>query len=481
MRSGQVESPELNYLAPASAATDFGGEGEGSHSKPLTDLDQFNRVREFNFDVSHNAEEQGMEGDIMIDEPVIPSDGLFEFEEIMPVPPVNRMANGDIGSMEKLEMRSPQESQNPSLEDSDNDGSLQNLRFSPSLASMTLWGGIEATLTPPVNPHLSSSDVKEISQENKLRDDLCMEGVNDSTMIGDNEFVDLSLEFDHDDEELFLLNEEEKDIMDGPRLDTIFSDSPVNVHHDAGYDSADMTKDVEDIIAKDMAHDEFEFTEDQIVCPADDDGGGCATIQDNSETIEMFKNCVLNTEDWEIPCNDDVVLPNEVTIPTAASSRGGTKKLEPEVGGVSHSSKINSLVEAQMLAKSATAKHLSDGFKIKTEFQGLESDKKNLFLPAVGPLTRSILTPKEEVGSLGPEKCGYSFQEKSHEPPDHPKTDQMVDAAAPSQRWATEPQFDDPCQNFSSSDDDNLSSYSDDEMPHFSDVESMVSKIHLFN
>lgn len=562
----------------------------------------------------------GLEGNQTPDE-VITAGGLFEFEE--EVPPVSLdkgivntivqsfdheseqnvnyhtltgdMKNfqrpsdvQDIRSPEKLAVRSPQETQiieekpifsalgtendskkppfssfgenqNVSSEISDCSGSLQNIGFSSPLVSMSLWGGIDATPTLPMDSNfddngrrsttalnLSSEDVKKMipegydsaRTEDKLDDEMSMAALNDSAINAESDFVNLSLNFPNEDE-LFLLNEEGKDIMDGPCLETlnsIFSDSPADIHQDNAYETAD-TKNMEALMAQDVISDDFAAESKGLseeMRSGSEDGHA---IQDSTENInvgassnissletpERLMICVLNTEDPEVPCNDDIILPNEVY--PSVSSRG--LKLESEVTGlVSSSCKITShdhrgVEEDEPLINPFSSsrntglqmhgkvglKRLNDDFRIKAEFQGIDSHRQPgvvsggkilLSSAPVVPLTGLLLTPKEEIVSLAPGKCGESsnsldaLQAKSHEAPDHAKSnfqltadgsEQMLDSAGPSQKWASLPPelgggdggFADPSHTFSTSDNEENSSDSDDDVPNFSDIEAMVN------
>ncbi|CAA7401099.1 unnamed protein product [Spirodela intermedia] len=572
----------------------------------------------------HNAH-LVLEGNRMRDE-VLTADGLFEFEEEVPpvsldkgivdsivvqsfdheseqnenyhsltenVENIRRSSDvQDIRSPEKLAVRSPQETQiieekplfsafdtendrkkppfssfgenqNVSSEVSDCSGSLQNIGFSSPLVSMSLWGGIDATPTLPMDSNfdgdgqrstsaldLSSDGVKKmipeaydgVRTEDKLLDEMSMGALNDSAIIAESDFVNLSLNFPNEDE-LFLLNEEGKDIMDGPCLETlnsIFSDSPADIHQDNAYETTD-TKNMEALMAQDIISDEFAAESkglNEEMRSGSEDGHA---VQDSTENInvgpsdnissletpERLMICTLNTEDPEVPCNDDIVLPNEVY--PSVSSRG--LKLESEVSGlVSPSCKVtsddhggveedetlmNPFISSrntglQMHAK-VGLKRLNDDFRIKTEFQGIDSHRQpgvvsgeKIMLssaPAV-PLTGSVLTPKEEILPLALGKCGESInsvvalQEKSHEAPDHAKSnfqvtadvcEQMLDSAGPSQKWGSLPAelgggdggFADPSHIFSISDNEENSSDSDDDVPNFSDIEAMILDMDL--
>ncbi|XP_078440806.1 forkhead-associated (FHA) domain-containing protein [Wolffia australiana] len=537
--SGHYNNPEVDFLEPQAAATDFGGkdgcpEASKSFSEPdgdnPTDPDASARyeAHKFEFSPTHHGDEQDL---FRADEVIAAAGALFEFGDVAAVSLDKEVVNGVVHStgspqeahtVEKKPSPSsfggepnPNPNLNPEVSDSSS-GSLQNLGFPSPLMSMTLWGGIDPGSTLPLGSNfdedgprsspvmnVSGSDPRKTLPEDQLPDEMGMAVLNGSAMIADSDFVSLSLDFAHEDEELFLLNEEGKDIMDGPCLETlnaIFSACPADIHHEPAYPQAPGSKDIEAIMAEGVLH-EFsggrrdpDFREEQVcLAPSNVDEQPSVAPEDSS--AEKMKDssfrgflegpmiCTLNTEDPDIPCNDDIILPNEVR-PSVS------KKQEPEASsGNSEVSRFgagdeipcqNQLVQMHH-AKSAGLKRLNAAdFKVKTEPHGMESGEK--FVQSSGPseIGGHLIRPKEEFQG---EKLRDDL------PSDRAKSDRATDGGGPSQRWASFPgemggggegDFGgDPCQNYSTSDIDDISSDSDDEVPHFSDVESLILDMDL--
>ncbi|CAA6664517.1 unnamed protein product [Spirodela intermedia] len=551
LRSGHFNSPDVDFLVPPSTAIDFSGNGGcreqskffsehvgGDPTIGTAISDQF-KIPKFDF------------GNRMRDE-VLTADGLFEFEEEVPpvsldkgivdsivvqsfdheseqnenyhsltenVENIRRSSDvQDIRSPEKLAVRSPQETQiieekplfsafdtendrkkppfssfgenqNVSSEVSDCSGSLQNIGFSSPLVSMSLWGGIDATPTLPMDSNfdgdgqrstsaldLSSDGVKKmipeaydgVRTEDKLLDEMSMGALNDSAIIAESDFVNLSLNFPNEDE-LFLLNEEGKDIMDGPCLETlnsIFSDSPADIHQDNAYETTD-TKNMEALMAQDIISDEFAAESkglNEEMRSGSEDGHA---VQDSTENInvgpsdnissletpERLMICTLNTEDPEVPCNDDIVLPNEVY--PSVSSRG--LKLESEVSGL-----------------------VSPSCKVTSDDHGGVEEDETLMNPFISSRNTG-LQMHAKVGLKPPDHAKSNFQVTAD------VCEQMLDSAGPSQKWGSLPAelgggdggFADPSHIFSISDNEENSSDSDDDVPNFSDIEAMILDMDL--
>uniref|UniRef100_A0A1D1XLM1 Microspherule protein 1 n=1 Tax=Anthurium amnicola TaxID=1678845 RepID=A0A1D1XLM1_9ARAE len=461
------------------------------------------------------------------------------------------------------------EDQNLHAEVSDCSGSLHNIEFSSPLVSMSIWGGIDATSTLPMDASfddneqrstpaltLPTADVEKItpaaydgtSAEQKLHDGINLATLTGPSNIAEGDFVNLSLAFANDDE-LFLLNEDGKDIIDESCLDTldgIFSDSPADIHHDNVYGSTDP-RNLEMLHAHDVDLDGEYPGESKD--PGEETYSGFENglaIHDSvedmeeipskanslSEPIEGFMLCHLNTEDPEIPCNDEVILPNEV-LPTGSSTR---LKLDSEAPGLAASSNIiisdnridmeegqeafvkpfaSSLKILPLVNAKVGLMHPSDDCRVKTELSeidslskvyrkpGIAADGTNLLSSSpVAPIRGSIATLKEEVAPLAPGECGEirrsvgSLLEKSLEGSDHVKSnfqiredvcEKVVDSAATIQKWASlhpelgcgDRDFADPSQICSTSDQEEKISDSDDDIPNFSDIEAMILDMDL--
>ncbi|MQM03785.1 hypothetical protein Taro_036575 [Colocasia esculenta] len=453
------------------------------------------------------------------------------------------------------------ENQNLNPEVSDCSGSLHNIGFSSPLVSMSMWGGIDATPTLPMDASfddneqrstpltLPTDDVKKMipptydssGVEQKLHDGLSMDTLTDPSGLAEGDFVNLSLAFENDDE-LFLLNEDEKDIIDGSCLDTldaILSDSPADIHHDNVYCSTDLygstdPKRLDVMNAHDVLLDDgcLEEPKDlgEKICSEFEDGHVLNDSLENVqevpskslspfEPLEGFIFCDLNTEDPEIPCNDDVILPNEV-VPLLSST---DLKLDSEVTGNLPNNIISddrrcmeeddkTSVEHVMSSPNVLSPVLakggfhSDDCGIKTEFLEIESLSKGYRKPGVSSDGMNLLssapvaplTVKEEVAALDPGKCGDfitsvdSFLEKSHGGSDHAKSnfhiradvcEKVVNSASTIQKWMSSYgelgcRDTDPSQIASTSDQEEKSD-SEDDIPNFSDIEAMILDMDL--
>lgn len=277
---------------------------------------------------------------------------------------------------------------------SDCGASFQNLGYSSPLPEMPIWRTIEGISDPnvPVDVFPAEKDNADGKNTSSLRYDIghldfelndqipCDEVKCPSTEGYLEELSNSLLDFSNDDE--LFLDVDGKDVIDKSYYDGL-SSLLLNSPSDANHDHMPNTTDADLYLA---------LTDGAYSGEPNDLGGphpgghlvGISEVQMLSSTSSLNSQnpelrdgvicCVLNTEDPEIPSNEDVILPNQMLppLPTTAQRKFHDVKNQP----------------------CSFLKDLSDNQKPSESISGLMSrERKNLgqsqFLPRTG-LDRQI-------------------------------------------------------------------------------------------
>lgn len=428
-----------------------------------------------------------------------------------------------------------------SLPGSDCGTSFDNLGYSSPLPGMPIWDSVEGiavpvipvdasprkkdqhtedTLSLPVDGHASAPgyDVAPLGPE--LKETMPCDQLNNSSP--DVYLAELSpslLDFPND---ILLMDADGKDIeksyMEG--LNSLLLSSPTD---DSNHDPV-----------PDMAEPETSAGPDtylmipQGACPGELDNKGSmhcgdvhsdcnpeapmlsSTVDLNPQFPEMCNGvicCVLNTEDLDIPCNDDVfLLSHEANNSTSSSAKDFTDN-QKSSGGCSNmlKSELKFRAASQIIRSQASTKiglnRPVGGCDIKFEMS--ESDSMHMASRSGGLVCgSSSLNPtnvkahpplpkmlKEEASEIKPARnVGYnsldSFMEKPGRGSDsfksYPQANscgvkQEVDAMSTAQNHqALDFAVLNPVVNPSSSDQEEQYIESDDDIPYVSDIEAMV-------
>ncbi|XP_058098680.1 uncharacterized protein LOC131243375 [Magnolia sinica] len=456
--------------------------------------------------------------------------------------------------------------QNFSSPVSDCSASFNQLVYSSPLPTLHMWRTIEDIPAPtmPIEANLEhkdnrirdplalpSGDVKKLSSpqydvvhhlEPKLSDGLSSDGLNHSAAITDGDLITMSnslLNFENEELLFMDVDVDEKDMIDRSSLDglnSILLSSPTDGHQDdipnssepqasAGLDTClVITKraynteldDIDGPLHSDHSH-------RQNVCDSEFSVSAASSQNPHSsELLEGFMVCTLNTEDPEIPCNDDVFSPAEVQGKSEGTTRSfssakdfcDTQKASEQVPAPikeERETPVQSTVASLMLSKLGS-KHPGGGHPVKAEFPENDSlavasrhagivgeDAETCTNVHATPHCVPIVTLKQDVTTIEMrrhENNPDSFLEKSVQGSDHTKSYPQntfggckleVDVPMGIQKHASshaelgpgEMGLSEPATNFSTSDHEEILSESDNDVPYFSDIEAMILDMDL--
>ncbi|XP_077221026.1 forkhead-associated (FHA) domain-containing protein isoform X2 [Tasmannia lanceolata] len=428
---------------------------------------------------------------------------------------------------------------------SDCSDSFHQLEYSSPLPKLP-WRAMEEISTPamPVETNredkkdivtdvqkMNSQDYDVVHSEPKLIHGIPGDDELNSSTEGD--FMDLSnalLDFSND---LLYIDVDEKDMIDRSRLDglnSILLSSPNDGMLNASVPEASSGVDTCLVIPESSYPEELNAVQDIVQC--DSEFNVPSTSFQNphsSELIEGFIFCTLNTEDPEIPCNDDVFSPPEVLCPLAqGSSETNTSVLsltkhfhdKQKASG----QRLTLVSEGQETPSQPFVKSLIRGSEVLPEM-GPQHPRNGHGLTVGFPENDALIVASKNIGVAGEDRliC-TSVSVTPHSVPDvilkenlikqepgtHDNLDNSVDSfldkkvqesdltkcyhenavgfCAPvvlqnnvthEEPGSAEIGFPEPVKNISTSDHEELLSGSDDDVPYFSDIEAMILDMDL--
>ncbi|KAL5985788.1 hypothetical protein ACLOJK_027775 [Asimina triloba] len=422
--------------------------------------------------------------------------------------------------------------QNFSSPISDSSASFHQLGYSSSVPGLPIWKTTEEFPTPsmPIETNLEGKndgmtasmalpcvDIKKTDSpqydavhhsESKMNDGLCGDGLGSSAAISEGDLLELSNYFGN------YMDVDEKDMMDRSCLDglnSILLSSPNDEHQDDIHNTIEpeglAALDRCTVIAKDASP---RGLDGNIDGPLQSDTGHVQNICDSelnfsapssqdlhsSQLLEGFIICTLNTEDPEIPCNDDIFPPSDV-LDTYASSlhykSGETSRSFSSSRDVCDNPKTADHLRApikeereapgrppvaSLMLSKVGSNYLCSGSAVKAEFPESNSLGSTSFTgedteaPATMRATSRSLSMsmlKNDVATAEMGRHGNStdsFLEKSVQ-----GCKSEVDLPmAGAEMGFLEPAVSDP---------EELPSESDDDVPNFSDIEAMILDMDL--
>ncbi|XP_065852793.1 uncharacterized protein [Euphorbia lathyris] len=170
---------------------------------------------------------------------------------------------------------------------------------------------------------VSSSDMNLVHSEAILQHKDSIDVLNSSTVISESDYADLSeslLNFANEDE-LLLVDAQGEDQIDKSCHDSILVSCPSDVH-DKELDIKDSKILIpEQSLVIPGSTDLVEAISKRSLCGNVEQSGHFCTESSilssvstaNMEPFDGYMNCTLNSEDPDIPCNDDVFLPKQIT------------------------------------------------------------------------------------------------------------------------------------------------------------------------
>ncbi|THU65396.1 hypothetical protein C4D60_Mb05t03190 [Musa balbisiana] len=198
-----------------------------------------------------------------------------------------------------------------------------------SSQSMLMNMHLEDKKVLTIDDHINKAGCHNMSSEANIGEGISNVGLNSPTMISETDLMDFSgafLEF-ADDEDIIFMDMDEKDIEDKSCLNglsSILLSSPSDTHED-DQASCDI-KEMENVDTSAMIFegaqsegtnkncDQFgSFCDNDLtVCVRENVPTASSAVSHTVKPLEGLLICTLNTEDPEIPCNDDVLLPTQL-------------------------------------------------------------------------------------------------------------------------------------------------------------------------
>ncbi|KAG1368811.1 putative Microspherule protein 1 [Cocos nucifera] len=452
--------------------------------------------------------------------------------------------------------------------------SLHQLGCSSPAPGLPVWGTVQTICAPTITVGMRFEEQEHdiltvnnsknidmpgcdgVTSEPKSNHGNSDAGLDNATVISENDFMDFS-NMDLTDEGLLFIDVDEEDIANNACLNGLGSmllNSPSNTHQDDALNSSDAkAAEVLDsciMIPEGACPGGTNDNCDQICSGHDNDHGFCASevnLPSSSlkkhriiDPLEGFVICALNTEDPEIPCNDDVFLPTQVLPQVPMPTWEHTSK--EQSGPISSSIKMLSsdgkhtvndltMVKEEQLgiahpllsslkAKSSTS--LRVGTMLSTDCCMLEAESvktnsiagvsrlagiavddpnlctsANVALPSAPVAALKEESTTQDSGKLGKSNSSIdSFIEKPVLASDHSKfySLSIVDGCkeeadiqatqwnfVPSQAESVSAELGllDPVVHISTSDQEEQISDSESEVPSFSDIEAMILDMDL--
>lgn len=387
-------------------------------------------------------------------------------------------------------------------------------------------GAVE-TLILPENvdgEKMSSSGYHVVHSEQILKDRHSGDAINSSAAISEGDFVDLSdclLNLASEDELLFM-DEDGKDTVDKSCYDNVSSillSSPSNVHNDDAHNVCEPQTSVLntclassdgacteglDVIA-DPSHsgrgDQLSICSSQVDMPSSTVDMPSSTVEMPSSTVDMPSStvdmssstsvpdplppdlhggeihCTLNTEDPDIPCNDDICLPDafassailpnykEANNPSSSSShqRNGEQEKRLKKKDSPTVSFIGSRLVRPGTMPETSPKHSIVGFGVKpglSQGNHLAVDSKEITIVQVDPRQGRLAhaTPKLAIDE--------AIKIEETNAPDPVREHAMLHAQPGSTKLEPDPTVDQEESD-------------DDDIPCFSDIETMILEMDL--
>ncbi|KAA8547452.1 hypothetical protein F0562_003684 [Nyssa sinensis] len=421
--------------------------------------------------------------------------------------------------------------------DSDGNTSFHTMGFASPLPGMPLWRTMEDISAPamPVNVNLvdKNQGAEEISAlpgyvdgKNKSSSEYDVahpapmlterhngDGFINSTSILDGEFVDLPdsiFNFSNDDEVLFM-DVDGKDTTDKSRYDNLNSvllSSPNDIHEDdvpnvepkalTVSNTGPATKNDACPAESEVLASPFRpvHADQQSVCPSEVNVPSTSVL--NSRSLEYTDGnmyCTLNTEDPEIPCNDDIFL---LIHPATSFTSSATPPITVDAFDLASSTAIESNSERGLNLRKK-GEDPAPSFML-SNMGGLN------MLPETGPDRMPIgyagkselpdtkcltVVPRQANKALGnPSQCRSTHATPNCAMDGRLKEDVikvelgMIDAPAtlrelPSYAEAGSVKMSLPESVVNPSASDQEESESDNDVPYFSDIEAMILEMDL--
>ena len=478
---------------------------------------------------------------------------LFETDDLEEKPPTFDLINSDLGNV----CSEFGGNQTFNLPGSDCDASFDNLEYSSPLPGMPIWDTVEGISDPaiPVDASLGKKDHHsedtfvipdhghaeinsvsgyDVPSETKLKSPVLCDQLNNSSP--DGYLVELSsslLDFPND--ELLFMDVDGNDIIDKSYYDGLNSlllSSPTNSNQDPVPDitepEASVGPDAYLVIPQGACPGELDNNGSSFNCG--DGHTDCnpeaqtlsSVVDSNPQFPEMCNGvicCSLNAEDPDIPCNDDVLLPNQVSLSSLPSSaqlsfheanNPASSSVKDFTNNQKSSERCPSLlkrelksprrshVSSQMIGSQALTKtglnHTVGDCDIKFELTESNSKHGALRNSSLNPASVKAHAPlpkmlKEESKEIKPARqISYNSTDSLVDKPGHGSDrvrsylqtnacgiKQEIDALSPAQNHqALDFASLDPVVNPSSPDQEEQPIESDDEIPYVSDIEAMV-------
>ncbi|KAJ8497253.1 hypothetical protein OPV22_007805 [Ensete ventricosum] len=362
-----------------------------------------------------------------------------------------------------------------------------------------------------IDDHINKEGCHNMPSETNIGEGISNVGLNSPTMISETDLMDFSgsfLEF-ADDEDIIFMDVDEKDIGDKSCLNglsSILLSSPSHTHDD---DQANCDiKEMENIDTRAMIFEgaQSEGTNrncDQIGSFCDNDLAVCVrenvpteslAVSHTVKPLEGLLICTMNTEDPEIPCNDDVLLPTpllqQFSAPTKLlSTDGKCPLLHVTKGKEEHMPIAQPVVSSFTKVSSALPKVLNSTNDCRLEANSFErvgvsrdaslaaKDKKSCMLQSIALHSVAGALMKEEIVTHDLEKQ-YKFDNSVN--PTLGKAASLSDhAKVYNSNTADGCKSELDMQAISTSDQELQISDSEDDVPNFSDVEALILDMDL--
>ncbi|XP_006650742.1 uncharacterized protein LOC102715282 [Oryza brachyantha] len=170
----------------------------------------------------------------------------------------------------------------------------------------SIWTEVEerGTFTLDDDKKIKTANSDPLALQPNLDGGICEAGL-DQEAIAEGDFMDFP----------FFSNSEDLDLLNGENF--------LNIPHETNQEDLDDTDHVENLLHPD----EVNICYDQADPDCVKHNADVSDIISTPTSLEVpfpgrFVECVLNTEDPEIPCNDDVVFPDEYPLQCSAADFG---------------------------------------------------------------------------------------------------------------------------------------------------------------
>ncbi|KAL5730019.1 hypothetical protein ACHQM5_002897 [Ranunculus cassubicifolius] len=231
---------------------------------------------------------------------------------------------------------------------SDCNGSFHQL-YSPAVPTMPVWSTMEdicttsalnnenldenikgegaAIMCPGVDGRqVGSSAYNDLHTDPQLEERTCAGRLRDSRAISDGNYVEMSNSLlNYQNEGLYMGEDDGKDMMDRScldRLSSILLSSPTDVHQPSTAELSSIAKDLGLIFPEELDAMDDRLESGYTTCDPTT-RMPLSTSGPNPHSPERQNGvicCTINTEDPDIPCNDDDFVPNEVLPPIDSST-----------------------------------------------------------------------------------------------------------------------------------------------------------------